>query len=274
MPRRNRDQNQTAITVRTATRRHSRLRRTRSRFIETVVVLDRSMGCPFRRRCDRLPLSVAKLRVALPPYRGPMVCPLCGLWAGNLNGTVTPGAPYGFPDVPGLCAPCAHSLRPSGPPWIAGDLTVRSAFQHEGPLRRALHALKYQGVDTVAAPLALWLGALLPADATALVPIPRALARRLRYGADPGRSLAAAVGRRTGLPVVDVLSVPWTSPSQVRRRRAGPAIKCRWRVPAGSVLIDDVMTTGATLLAAHRATSGRAEQAVTVTRGGSFGSIA
>jgi predicted amidophosphoribosyltransferase len=106
----------------------------------------------------------------------------------------------------------------------------------------------------------------LPTDVSVLVPVPRVIARRWRYGVDPGRELARALGRRTGLPVADALRPAlWTA------RRAGPAGRHRGiprfgisgRTPVGAVLVDDVVTTGATLLAA--ASVCRSDRAVTVT---------
>ena len=134
-------------------------------------------------------------------------------------------------------------------------------------MRDAVHALKYSGVDAVAVALAGALVDLLPSSAAALVPIPRVVARRTRYGSDPGRMLARAVGRRTGIPVVEALRAPWFTTSQVRRRRASgaPFILCR-PLPDHSVLVDDVLTTGATLLTAWRACAGATTDAVTVTR--------
>lgn len=149
---------------------------------------------------------------------------------------------------------------------LASGLLVRSLFVHAGVVRRAVHAFKYQGVDRIAEVLGAVLAGLLPHDAAALVPVPRALTRRMRYGVDPGRALARAAARASGLPVADVLRAPAVHRSQLRLRRAeGLRFRPAGKPPEGSVLVDDVLTTGATLTAASAACGGAAVGAVTLT---------
>ena len=150
---------------------------------------------------------------------------------------------------------------------LGSGLLVRSLFAHEGPIRSAVHALKYRGVDRIAAVLAPHLADLLPEQTSALVPVPRALVRRIRYGIDPGRVLARAVARCAGIPVADVLRAPAHRRSQLRVRRAeGLWFRLVEQAPRRAVLIDDVLTTGATISAAAAACEGAVFQAVTLTR--------
>lgn len=132
-----------------------------------------------------------------------------------------------------------------------------------------MHRLKYEAVAGVSDRLAAVVAPLLPSDARVLVPVPRVRFRHLGYGVDPAAALADAVARRTGALVAAVLV-----PEVWARRRAGPAgrwrgtqrFRLRSRVPAGAVLVDDVVTTGTTLLAAARTTG--ITRAVTVTSSG------
>ncbi|MBI5156547.1 MAG: ComF family protein [Acidimicrobiia bacterium] len=162
-----------------------------------------------------------------------------------------------------LCNDCRRLLRPVPVRWIAG-LVVHSAFVHEGPARQAVLRGKYRAAP--AGEIGRVLAPLLPAHATALVPIPRVMARRWRYGVDPAFEIARSIAGVTGLPVVAALRAPlWV------HRRAGsraarhgvPRFTLIQPVPPGAVLIDDVVTTGATLRAAAGVTGIRS--AVTVT---------
>ena len=179
-----------------------------------------------------------------------MVCLLCGLWAGNLYGfekNVVPNGTIG-------CRRCAHSLRPIAPVRLAGGALVRAAYAHEGAIRTAIHALKYRGVDAIAAVLAPVVAVGLHPNASALVPVPRSPSRKARYGIDQARALAKQVSRHTGVPVLPGLRAPLFRRSQIQQRSsAGPRFQAIAEFPAGAVLVDDVITTGATLNAAAMA---------------------
>jgi len=145
-------------------------------------------------------------------------------------------------------------LRPAPVRWVGG-IVVWSAFVHDGPARALVLRLKYRaapapGIGRVLLPL-------LPAGATALVPVPRVAARRWRYGVDPALEIARSLAMESGLPIVAALRAP----AWVHRRagaRGAPHGQPRFRrmcpIPPGAVLVDDVVTTGATLGAAARVT--------------------
>ena len=197
-------------------------------------------------------------------YLRGMVCVVCGWWKGRAPEQLCNPRASGV-DV--LCPTCSRSLRGIGEVRLGSGLLVRSLFVHEGAIRSAVHALKYRGVDRIAAVLAPGLAGLLPADTSALVPVPRALARRVRYGVDAGRVLARAIAESAGLPVADVLRAPLRHRSQLRVRRAeGLRFRLVEQAPRRAVLIDDVLTTGATISAAAAACRGAVSWAVTLTR--------
>ncbi len=151
-----------------------------------------------------------------------------------------------------LCEPCRAELRRAGETRI-GDLDIDSALEHRGPARRLVHLLKYQGITAAALPLAALMARELKEAPAALVPLPRAWPRRLRYGVDPARQLAGLVAAAIDVPVVDALAAPVWWPSHAgsdRVSRKPPRFMLLRHVPAGSVLVDDVLTTGATALAA------------------------
>jgi len=158
-----------------------------------------------------------------------------------------------------LCPACAAGLSPGGVRRLAGGVLVHSAFLHLGTARLLVHRLKYGAQPAAARVLATAMARGLPAQAAALVPVPRARLRLWRYGVDPALELALALRQLTGLPVRRVLVAAWW-----HRRRAGPSgvergvprFRARTARPAGAVLVDDVVTTGATLRAAAAALGG------------------
>jgi len=166
-----------------------------------------------------------------------------------------------FPlDAQGRCGLCRSGLRGFDAAYCFGA--------YEGSLRELIHLYKYGKVKTLARPLSDLLMAALPRDERldAIVPVPLHWRRRWQRGFNQSELLAREIARRTGLDVLPVLRRVRATSAQAglsnrgRRQNVAAAFQCRHggRVKGKRLLlIDDVMTTGATA-AACAAALGRA----------------
>jgi predicted amidophosphoribosyltransferase len=171
--------------------------------------------------------------------------PLCGSCAGPTSAGEA------------LCGTCAAALGRATPfalTVLAANWTLAAA-PYDGVPRAVVTALKFRGGLPLAEPMAVAIAdaAGTRLDGHALVPVPPAPRRRRRRGFDPADEIARALARRTGLPLVRCL-VRANGPRQVGRARhdrlaSPPLVHAARAVPARAVLVDDVVTTGATLMA-------------------------
>jgi ComF family protein len=170
-----------------------------------------------------------------------------------------------------ICASCGVPLPSFDPP--AGTVRLRchaclvhappfdylrAACAYAGALREALHALKFGGKRTLARPLASLMleqcGALLGPDVDALVPVPLAGQREQERGFNQATLLAGHLAAATGVSVKS----RWLSRRRSTRpqteltagERRGNVARAFSASPraAGAhvVLVDDIVTTGAT----------------------------
>lgn len=191
--------------------------------------------------------------------------------------------------VPPLCAACGRSCRPEaivctrcgrrlaaaepllgkGPPGL--DRAWSSA-PHEGVARNLVAALKFRHLLPAADLMADRIQWLAPAHILSgtVVPVPPAPARLRRRGFDPAGELAAALAERLGSPLEPCL-MRHGGRRQVGRRRSErlgqpPRIHTAGTSPRSVLLVDDVLTTGATLSAcAHALRAAGTTRVVAVT---------
>jgi ComF family protein len=154
----------------------------------------------------------------------------------------------------------------ANPPVFARARAV--AYFEDGPVRQLVHRLKYSDRMELAKPLGAWMaraGNELLVEADLLVPVPLHRRRLAARRFNQANSLAQAISAQCGVPVDPfVLARIKATPSQVGLSRSQRALNMQgaFRVPEGMetringraiVLIDDVMTSGATVNAASRA---------------------
>ena len=193
--------------------------------------------------CGRMGAWLCAPCLATYPAFRPPLCPRCGR-----------------PRVrEGLCPRCRADLRAGG--GVEASLSgVRSVGLHVSPLREAVQALKYEGVRVLAEPLADVLGEVwkrAPLPVTAVVPVPLHPRRVRLRGYNQAVLLARAFAPRVGL----ALHEDWVARSRDTRSQVGLSRDERWANVSGAfrcsgdvaghavLLLDDVLTTGATLRA-------------------------
>lgn len=167
-----------------------------------------------------------------------------------------------------LCAAClTKSWAPeklSGPPG-SGISSLMTVGQYADPFwRRLIETYKFRRVQAVARVIAPLLAQVLisdcPADAI-LVPIPSHARRVRQRGFDHIKLLTDQLGQCTGLPVVALLQRAHYSKRQVDvaddQRHANVAgsfvAVADGNIDRPVILVDDVITTGATVQAASQA---------------------
>lgn len=158
-----------------------------------------------------------------------------------------------------LCRACLAALAPRLETFALAGVEVTAALEYDGAVRRAILAFKEQGRTDIARHLARPLGVALEAaaeDGANLCILPRSASGWRRRGYEPVRLLLATLGLRAPRLLA------WAAPTRDQKgldeheRRLNREGTMRARLPLDGrrlVIVDDVVTTGATLAEAIRA---------------------
>jgi ComF family protein len=200
----------------------------------------------------------------------PQRCELCA--SGSGTDLICDACMHDLPWLASACPVCASPTHGgslcgqclSRPP--AFDATI-AAFSYAFPVDRLIHALKYQG----RLPLAEWCAdAILSRRAPSasgeeslprrVIALPLAAERQRERGYNQAQEIARTIGSRTGIPCLPLAlfrvrptppqaALPWTE----RAKNVRGAFECEISLSGFSIiLVDDVMTTGASLAEAAR----------------------
>jgi ComF family protein len=160
-----------------------------------------------------------------------------------------------FPlDETGRCALCRLGLQ--------GFDAVYSYGSYEGTLRELVHLFKYGGVRPLAGPFGRLLVQALPRETSfdVIVPMPLHWLKQWQRGFNQADLLAREIGKKWGVPVRNVIRRKRATSPQAgltnAKRRAN--VRGAFRMRGGDLqgqrvlLVDDVVTTGATASACAR----------------------
>lgn len=154
-------------------------------------------------------------------------------------------------DDEGVCRRCRSGLT-------GYDYAYSYGF-YDGPLRKMIHHFKYAGVDVLAGPLGALLVRALPVDlqVDVIVPVPLHWRRRLWRGFNQCELLARPLESRLRVPVVQAIkksrhtdTQASSTPAQRRSNLTGAFVLAGEKIVDGKrvLLVDDVLTTGATVM--------------------------
>ena len=174
---------------------------------------------------------------------------------------------------PSICSACRSSWHPHYYKIKVDDLVVHSALLYTPTASKIILAAKESGLKgadelLIDAITHVLVKAIPPNSLSRLVPIPSSKAAQRRRGRSFVVDLVTQISERTDIPMIDCLQLSRRVRDQsglhrdARAANLAGAFSLSSRVRGELILVDDVVTTGATLREAVRAVNSQGFQAV------------
>ena len=174
---------------------------------------------------------------------------------------------------PSICSACRSSWHPHYYKTKIDRLTVHSALLYTPTASKIILAAKESGVkgadELLIDAITHVLNKVIPSNSLyRLVPVPSSKASQRRRGRSFVVDLVSQISQQTGIPMIDCLQLSRRVQDQSGLHRDERAINLAGAFSLSSrargelILIDDVVTTGATLREAARAVNSQGFQAV------------
>lgn len=148
-----------------------------------------------------------------------------------------------------LCLSCIHR-----PPYYDRMIVFGD---YEGPLKEAIHYMKFHGRKSLARELGQLLSTLEIPSVEVITPVPLSKKRLIQRGFNQSYLLAKPVSKRLTLPLLDdlLLKTKDTPPQslltreeRLKNQKGSFKVNSKYKkIPRRVVLVDDVVTTGATV---------------------------
>lgn len=151
----------------------------------------------------------------------------------------------------GICQTCVGRLIAAEPPRLLDISDVTTLFSYEGVGAELLQSLKFDNRRAALGTLVDALCEALPTDVDAIVAVPGHPVRVRERGVDLPAVMARRISRRLGIAIAEPLLRVDDGSQTARDRSERLSIEFRAvrKAPHRVLLVDDVVTTGATAVA-------------------------
>ena len=175
------------------------------------------------------------------------LCQWPSLWCSNMWFFQSSCASCGVA-ANGICTSCVNALEPADVPPLLAVSSSSVLCSYSGVGAEIVQALKFRNNRQVLGPLVDALAVSISGDFDAVVSVPAHPQRRRQRGFDIPELMATRLSKRLSVPVAKPLTRvdDGSQTGRPRAERQGVEFRASDRVPTRILLVDDVVTTGAT----------------------------